>query len=396
MIKLKLFSNHRFILGLILITTFLLRVYRLDYPKGYVFDEVYHGFTAKEYAKGEKVAWEYWTSPPAGVAYEWTHPPLAKEIMAISLRTFSTQAHWAFRLPGVILGVLSVLFVYLIAKTLFEKVSIALLSSFIFSMDGLNFVQSRTGMNDIYLVTFTLACIYFLLNKNFFFSSVFLGLGLSSKWSDVYLLFFIVVYLIFIEKAPRKILLFILIPPLIYALSYIPFFLLNHSLGVFIELQKQMWWYHTGLKATHNYSSPWWSWPFNLKPVWYFVEHFKGGFVANIFATGNPAIFWMGFVSIFISLFESIFRRVKTIALVVSLYLLFLLPWVASPRIMFLYHYSPCVPFLSISLSYQLNKLQDSHKDYFIAVLALIVIGFIFIYPFLVGIPMPENLAIFK
>src|SRR3989344_4335358 len=95
--------SSKYILILILLLAAFLRLYRLDYPNKYVFDEVYHGFTAKEFLVGHKEAWEWWTTPPPGVAYEWTHPPLAKEIMAISMLVLHTQDSWAYRLPGALL-----------------------------------------------------------------------------------------------------------------------------------------------------------------------------------------------------------------------------------------------------------------------------------------------------
>src|SRR6266702_7760463 len=44
-----------------------------------------------------------------------------------------------------------------------------------------------------------------------------------------------------------------------------------------IELTKQMYWYHSGLTSPHPAASPWWSWPFVLKPVyWYFGQSDAG------------------------------------------------------------------------------------------------------------------------
>src|SRR3989304_7304184 len=99
----KIKPSH--LLILILLLAAILRLYRLDFPNKYVFDEVYHAFTAKEFLAGRKVAWEWWTTPPPGVAYEWTHPPLAKEIMAASMFILHTQDAWAWRLPGALFGV---------------------------------------------------------------------------------------------------------------------------------------------------------------------------------------------------------------------------------------------------------------------------------------------------
>ena len=160
--------THKQILILIILLTAFLRLYRLDFPNKHVFDEVYHAFTAKEYALGHKEAWEWWTKPPPGVAYEWTHPPLAKEIMAASMWVLYSQNSWAWRLPGSLLGITSVYLVYQLGIILLKNKKASLIAAFIFSIDGLNFVQSRTGMNDIYYVTFVLASLLLLLNKGTF------------------------------------------------------------------------------------------------------------------------------------------------------------------------------------------------------------------------------------
>ena len=387
----KKFLNLKNILILILALTAFLRLYRLDYPNKFVFDEVYHAFTAKEYLLGHKVAWEYWTTPPPGVAYEWTHPPLAKEIMALSMGVLRTTDGWAWRLPGALLGVLSVYLVYLLGMNLFKNSSSSLIAAFVFSIDGLNFVQSRIGMNDIYHVTFVLLSLFFILRKKYFFSAIFFGLALASKWASVYFLL-IICFVIFRDRQFKKIIYFILIPPAIYLFSYVPFFLLGHSFTQFIQLQQQMWWYHTGLKATHSYSSPWWSWPLNLYPVWYFVDYQKNT-IANIFASGNPVVFWVGSISVILTILEFLKAKSKELLLILLGFLVFWLPWALSPRIMFLYHFSPSVPFLSLALGHQLSMELESRKrkKAVFILLILMVISFILIFPFLTAIHLPRN-----
>lgn len=399
--------RHKWIF-LLLIATAFLRLYRINFPNTYVFDEVYHGFTAKEYLLNHKEAWEYWTTPPKGVAYEWTHPPLAKEIMALGMKIEDSMAPWAWRVPGALFGVLSVYMVYKLGLLLFKKETIALTSAFVFSLDGLNFVQSRTGMNDIYVVTFVLISLYFFLKKDLFLSALFIGLGLASKWSAMYMLG-IYFLLLILRKDFKNIALFVCLPVLIYLLSYLPFFLLDHqaycgisnpgqgcnNLEIFINLQRQMWWYHTNLKATHAYSSAWWSWPFNLYPVWYYVQYYPHSFVANIFASGNPPMFWMGFVAIIVTGLEWLKKRSKNLFIILLGYFGFWLPWAISPRIMFFYHYSPCVPFLSLALGYQLSKFNRPQKRrYYIAALVAVGVGFVLMYPFLTGVPLPRSIML--
>lgn len=397
----------------ILLITFLLRTYNIWFPNTYVFDEVYHAFTAKEYAKGHKEAWEWWTTPPPNVAYEWTHPPLAKEVMALSILIFRSESPWVYRLPGVLFGVLSVYLVYLLSKQLFNSEIISLTSAFIFSLDGLNFVQSRTGMNDIYLVTFMLASLLFLLKRRFIISAIFLGLAFSSKWTAIYLLGIELVILLF-QGYFKQILWFLVVTPLGYLLSYLPFFLLGHSLEQFKGLQQQMWWYHTKLRATHDYYSAAWTWPFNLKPVWYYVQYHQDQKISNIFASGNPFMFWTGVgvilitvydaLDLFFKKFKAVFKSAfhpnqdshhfKILAIILLGYFGFWLPWMFSPRIMFLYHYSPSIPFLSIAMGYQLAPLYEDKKSrkLFYAILGGIILGFVIVYPMLIGIPLDKNI----
>lgn len=386
-------NNPKLILIFIILFTLFFRLNRIDYPNTYVFDEVYHAFTAKEYLSNNPDAWVWWSTPPKGVAFEWTHPPLAKEIMALSMFIFQSTDPWAWRIPGVIFGTLSVFLVYRLALLLFKKESIGLLSAFIFSVDGLNFVQSRTGMNDIYYVTLILASLYLFLRNKFFFSSVLFGLAISSKWAAIYLLGIFLI-LIFKQKIFSKVVYFILIPPIIYLLSYTPFFLLGFSSDQFIHLQQQMWWYHTGLKATHAYSSPWWSWPLNFYPVWYFVEY-PNNQIANIFASGNPTVFWAGSIAIIFTTWDFFKKKSINLFIVLLAFFAFWLPWSFSPRIMFLYHFSPCVPFLCIALGYQLGEAfkTKANKLLIASILFILLISFLLLYPFLTGIALPKELV---
>ena len=75
---------------------FITRFFRLDYPKTHIFDEVYHAFTAEQMAKGNPAAWEWWNTPPPGFAYEWTHPPLAKEFMWLAISIFGDNSFNTF------------------------------------------------------------------------------------------------------------------------------------------------------------------------------------------------------------------------------------------------------------------------------------------------------------
>lgn len=386
--------NTKTIFLLILIQALFLRVYNLNYPEKYYFDEVYHAYTASEYLKANKQAWHWSGGAPQGFAYEWTHPPLAKEIMTLFMYIFGPEQIWAHRIAGVIFFILSLILLFYICLSIFKSEKIALLTTFLYSLDGLTFVLSRIGMNDIYFITFMLATLLFYINKRYFISSIFLGLALACKWTGFYLgaLIFLLTLINFnkdyINKRIKILLYFGISVPIIYLISYIPVFY-YYDFSTFIHLQKQMWWYHTRLVATHGYSSPWWSWIFNLFPVWYFAQYWPDGTLSNIYASGNNLLFITGFVAIIKSSWDLINNKKTNLILPILGYCTFLVPWALSPRIMFLYHYAPAIPFLCILLSYQIINLN---KKIISGLLVFaIILNFAFLYPFLTGIPLKRD-----
>lgn len=381
-------STARILLVVILSFSFLGRIAWLGSPKDEYFDEVYHAFTARRMLHGDPKAWEWWNTPPEGFAYEWTHPPLAKEGMILGMLIFGENA-FGWRVPGAILGVGAVYLVYLIAKKLFKDEVIGLISSAVFALDGLPLVMSRIGMNDLYFLFFTLLAIYLYIKEKNFFSSLALGLAAASKWSTVWAIpIFGVAHFVLKRKFKISYTWFLILPPLVYLASYIPMFLTGHDFNTFIGVQKQMWWYHTRLSATHPFTSPWWSWPILLRPIWLYTSGVKNGFISNVYAMGNPLVFWAGLVLIGFCFFYFLVQRNKTLGLVVFSYVVFFVPWAVSPRIMFLYHYLPSIPFLAIATGYMLRK-----RPRLISVFLFFgFLVFIYFYPRWTGLAIPINL----
>ena len=140
---------------IIFIFAILTRFIRLDYPKNHIFDEVYHAFTAQAIARWDPKAWEWWNSNPQGFAYEWTHPPLAKEFMALSILIFG-DGSFAWRFFSAVFGTGIIVLIYLISLELFKNRKVAIFASLIASLDGLLLVMSRIAMNDTYFLFFSL------------------------------------------------------------------------------------------------------------------------------------------------------------------------------------------------------------------------------------------------
>ncbi|HYK95242.1 MAG TPA: phospholipid carrier-dependent glycosyltransferase [Candidatus Dormibacteraeota bacterium] len=58
---------------------------------------------------------------------------------------------YAWRVPGVVAGVLMFIFLYILARLLFRRRSIAVILGLVVLVDGMLFAQSRIGMNDSYV-----------------------------------------------------------------------------------------------------------------------------------------------------------------------------------------------------------------------------------------------------
>lgn len=385
-------KKAKYILYFILAFAFFTRVFNLSSPGTMYFDEVYHAFTAKVIMSQDAAkAWEWWNTPPAGFAYEWTHPPLAKLGMVLGMFIFGKNS-FGYRIPGALLGVGSVYLVYLLGRQIFDDEAIGLLSSAVFSLDGLALVMSRIGMNDSYIVFFMLLAVYLFIKQKDFLSAVSFGLSIASKWSAIWAV--PILGVLFLERKPLKLkiskiiktfLYFLIIPFSIYLLSYFDMFLTGHNLTVWWGMQEQMWWYHTGLKATHPYSSMWWSWPFLIRPIYLYTSNEVNGMVSRIYAFGNPAVFWFGVTSIVMSSIYAFTEKNKKLGLVVFAYLVSFVPWALSPRIMFLYHYLPAIPFMCIAIGYVLRRNSKLIFPYLLICLLL----FIYFFPHYIGLKIP-------
>lgn len=385
-------KTHKYLV-LILILATLLRFVNLGHPPVYIFDEVYHAFTAREYLHNHIEAWEWWTTPPEDVAYEWTHPPLAKYGMVLGMLLFGENS-FGWRVGSATFGVISILGLYLLVLTLTKKKNIALLSALLLSIEGLHIAQSRIAMNDIYMLAFYIWALYAATKSRWKISAILYGLALASKWSALYgviPLAFIYLHSLkirfsstFVFRHLLSILRLLLISLFVYVLTFTPFILTGHSWEQFLELHRQMWYYHTHLVATHAYQSTPWQWIFAARPVWYYVDY-ADNLIAHIYAQGNPLIYWLGLFAL-ISGLKRALRFPHSLLLL--LYLIFTLPWIFSPRIMFFYHYLPSATFLCVILSVWISHLT---KRWHLPIVVLCILGLLMISPMLFAIPMSTH-----
>ena len=156
-----------------------------------------------------------------------------------------------------------------------------------------------------------------------------------------------------------------------------------------------MYKYHSELTATHPYSSPWWSWPLMLRPMWYYTGGAAvNGLISCISAFGNPAIWWGGVAAFWISIPVAIVKKDKRLALLIIGYLSQYLPWMLVPRIVFIYHYFASVPFvimIIVFLFQHLEKASPKFKKITYAYIGLTLVLFCMFYPVISGVSVSRD-----
>ncbi len=122
-------------------------------------------------------------------------------------------------------------------------------------------------------------------------------------------------------------------------------------------LTESMYQYHDNLRAEHAASSPWWAWPLDLKPVWFFQERYDDGTVGLIYDAGNLVIFWLGIAGMGFSAWAAWHRRSLALTMVVVMWAAMWLPWARVDRAAFQYHVYASLPFMLMALAYFLGEL---------------------------------------
>jgi hypothetical protein len=158
------------------------------------------------------------------------------------------------------------------------------------------------------------------------------------------------------------------IPLVVYVVSYIPWALiLNHQLWpgmppghtgqTLTDLTGAMYQYHNTLTAAHPASSPWWAWPMNLKPVWFYQGSFANNMAAAIYDAGNNVIWWLGIPAMAFVAYQAFRRRSLALAMILIGFFAQWLSWSRIDRAAFQYHYYTSLPFIVLALAYFVGEV---------------------------------------
>ncbi|MEA5047669.1 MAG: glycosyltransferase family 39 protein [Eubacteriales bacterium] len=415
-----------------------------SYYNGMYFDELYHGRTAYEHLNN--------LAP-----YENSHPPLGKLFIMLGVWAFG-MTPFGWRVVGALFGIGMLPILYAFGKRIFKDSNYALVLTTLFAFDFMHFTQTRIATIDVYSVFFILLMYYYMyqyITMNFFvdglrktlkplaLSGLFFGLGAASKWTSIYaggglaillLGSLIARYLEYVRISAQGdekeravvscywnntlktvlwcVLFFLVLPFAIYFAAYTPYYIyesgqssqygLKDMFSTFWNYQNFMYNYHAHLKATHPYQSNWYSWPFTVKPMWYYFNGYTSATkISTLSASGNPAVWWVSTVGSASLLWLRLSGKIKPDRALQVFFVGVLanyLPWVLVPRCTFIYHFFATVPFILMATVYALQKLEQRYRD--ASFLKWVWVGFallffVLLYPGISGLPVSPEWASF-
>lgn len=352
-----------------------------------------------------------------------SHPPLAKELIALAILWFGNHP-WAWRLPGEVLGLTVPLLIYFLVRQMFSSPLVAEIAALLTACDGLMISMSRVALPDSTAfpwVVLNLLGLWVLVarlrqGKPTRFGwwalwGVSLGLGLAAKWIGAQTIlaswiFLGINYRLF-QRMGRRWLYYTLtvtwIPLGAYFLTYFYAFrsgfhqtwLPHNVFFAFGKLQylmfKAMW----TLTFYHPWSSNAWSWMLLPRPTAFLIIH-QAGHMMRLMAFSNPILIWLGFIALVVGTWRLGFvknqNRMAWIFLDVW-WVAFYATWLLTPRSKFTYYLLSAMPAFIIAASVLFVHLWEHRNKVarIVAWVGAIAVGLssLYLMPLWVGFPTP-------
>jgi dolichyl-phosphate-mannose--protein O-mannosyl transferase len=401
-------------LPITIITAFglFLRLWNLDKPKGYIFDELY-------YAKNANSLISHGVELNSNNQAEFVvHPPLGKWLIGIGIKIFGNN-EFGWRISSAVVGTASIILIYLVALKLFDSILLASFSAAFLALDGLNLVMSRVALLDIFLMFFALLAAYFLLSNQYWLSAISIGAATGVKWSGAYLIpIFLLISINFVRSGLIKHLLirftqFILTPILIYLISWFGWIFSDNgwdrnwaasqSDSFIPNVVRNLWHYHseilnfhTGLNDEHSYSANPWSWLILGRPTSFYYQSPKNcdatTCAQEILAIGTPLLWWAATISLVVTIGFWLKKRDQISSFILTGIVVTYLPWFFfQNRTMFFFYAVTVSPFLILALVYMISKLLHAgfRRELIYIFAFLIFINFIYFLPVFIGWEIP-------
>ena len=380
-------------------------VIRLGIPHKQMFDEIY-------YVPAAKTLWAL--DRPVNIE----HPLVGKELIGLGIRLFGDTS-FGWRFPSTIAASAVVMGVFAIGWLTFRRVRPALVAAVLTIVDMTVFVQARIAMLDGFMAAFLILSVAAMLwamrgpgwvRSRTALAGVLLGLAAGAKWTAVPFLAFAGLAVIVIRVRGGRLagrdlesalyargqthwpgvatlpLLLILgvFSIAAYFASFAPaFFYATDPLDFthLLPFQATMYAQQTQVLPPHTYQSSWWSWPLDLRPIWYLYEVADGA-QRGVLMLGNPAVIWGGLVAVGACLYgwwrDGAWRLLGVAALWIGALGIFI---VIPKSLGFYYYYYPASIFLSLALAAAFDHFawaRERRLDEWFTIVAIGLFGYFY------------------
>jgi dolichyl-phosphate-mannose--protein O-mannosyl transferase len=288
-----------------------------------------------------------------------------------------------------IAGAVGIALTFVLARRLLASTVAATLAAGLLAADGLHFMQSRVAMLDVFVGTFALATILFVVIDRdrprsrtrirdrpwLLAAGVAGGAAAATKWSGLpFLATAILLVLVWdrrraaeTERPARRDLVpvavaLIVVPLTVYVVSFagrldgavlaVPWDRTSWA-WAFARRQVHILTFHADLTGVYPYESPAWSWPLLKRPVVFAFEA-GGGRFREILALGNPVVWWGGTVAVVVVAARWLRRRGGPEGVIlagVAAGYLWWLPVTSQRSFSFSFYLLPALPFLCLAIA---------------------------------------------
>ncbi len=363
------------------------------------------------------------------------HPLVGKIIIAAGIALFGDNS-FGWRFFSTIAATAVVMGIFAIGWMLLHRIRPAGFAALFVMLNFTVYIQARIGMLDGFMAAFVIVAIAVLLSAmrapagqvtpRLAAGAVLLGLAAGTKWVAVPYIAYAGLAILAIRLRDARLagkpagfalgtagqphfkgvatipaLLIIGVgSALTYFATFTPaFFYANDPLGVtdLLAFQGRMYAQQTQALPLHPYQSPWWTWPLDIRPIWYLYEPVDGA-VRGILMIGNPAIMWGGLAALIACVVAGVRSRSPQLLAIAALWTGSFAMWVVIPKKLgfFYYYYLPSI-FLCLALAAVLDRFEKGRLRHANEGFLLVAFGlFAYFFPIISAAALPNDQAFLR
>ena len=183
--------------------------------------------------------------------------------------------------------------------------------------------------------------------------------------------------------------------------------------------QEGFWWtmithnarmikHNANILAPHPWQTTWWEWVWCLRGLAYYGHDFPGGYHANVYLLGNPAVIWPAIACVLAAAVicviytryrarapagDDLHRFAGQATFCLLGYFFNLLPYLGVVRSTFVYHYMPALVFAQILSARVFETLTPVRYRAAAFKVVVLVVALVFVYfsPWIYALPMQQE-----